>query len=70
MSEATPYTSIDHEIFATIQEQIEQDSQVKEVSTAPPPPPGACRPVKQWLTPTTEYPRCAQEPRQAVYVLH
>ena len=47
MSEATPYTSIDHEIFATIQEQIEQDSQVKEVSTAPPPPPGACRPVKQ-----------------------
>jgi len=26
-----PHTSIDHEIFATVQEQIERDSQVKEV---------------------------------------
>jgi len=26
-----PYTSIDHDIFATVQEQIERDTQVKEV---------------------------------------
>ena len=27
----TPYTSIDHDIFVTVQEQIERDTQVKEV---------------------------------------
>jgi hypothetical protein len=32
MAESTaPYTSIDHDIFATVQEQIERDAQVKEV---------------------------------------